>query len=137
MKLISISLLPLIVLGFISIIFGNDFVQYTIEGEIRGDYLIVEQTYFNIDLMVGAIIIIITIASAISLIGLKILGTGLSDESVRTIIIAIAYTTIWSVLSALAIPLLYSIDIFGILLYVALTIVFVIGVIEKISGGND
>ena len=136
MKLISISLLPLIVLSFISIIFGNDFVQYTIEGEVRGDYLIIEQTYFNIDLMVGAIIIIITIASAVALIGLKILGTGLSDESVRTIIIAISYTTIWSVLSALAIPLLYSIDVFGILIYVALTIVFVIGVIEKMSGGD-
>jgi len=131
------SLLPLIVLSFISIIFGNEFVSYTIEGEVRGEYLIIESTYFNIDLMVGAIIIIITIASAVSLIGLKILGSGLSDESVRTIITGIIYTTIWAVLSALALPLLYSIELFGILIYVALTIVFVIGVIEKMSGGNS
>lgn len=145
-RLVNLALIPLLVLTFIAIIFGSDFVSVTIEQEAISTWLKlnntltesrIEQmnTVVNIDALTGAIAIIIALAMVTSVIGLRILGSGLSDESVRTLTIAIIYTGIWTLLSVLAYPLFASIELFGVLIYVALTIVFVIGVIEKIAGG--
>lgn len=144
-KLVNISLIPLLLLTFIAVIFGSEFASTSIEYEIS-TWLKLNNSItqakieglsesINIDSLTGAIAIIITLAMATSVIGLKVLGSGLSDASVRTLIIAITYTSIWSILSLLAFPLFASIEFFGLLLYISLTIFFVIGVIEKISGG--
>jgi len=79
-------------------------------------------------------VIIIAIAVGMAVIGFRVLGSGLSDPSVRVLITAVVYTGIWTMLSLLAIPLLYGIEIFGTLIYIALSLGYVIGVIEKISG---
>ena len=145
-KLVNIALIPLLVLTFIAVIFGSNFVSVSIEQESIYTWLKLNNTLtearlegisteINIDALTGAIAIIIALAMITSVIGLRVLGSGLSDASVRTLTIAIIYTSIWTVLSVLAYPLFAGIELFGVLIYVALTIVFVIGVIEKISGG--
>lgn len=89
---------------------------------------------FNVDPITGAIMIIIAIASGMAIIGFRFLASGLADSSVRVLITAVSYTGIWTMLSLLAVPLLNGIEIFGVLIYVALSLLYVIGVIEKISG---
>ena len=144
-KLVNIALIPLLVLTFIAIIFGSSFVSITIEQEAISTWLKLNNTLtesrieqinttINIDELTGAITIIIALAMITSVIGLRVLGSGLSDESVRTLTIAIIYTSIWTILSILAYSLFAIIELFGLLIYVCLTIIFVIGVIEKISG---
>ena len=144
-KLVNIALIPLLVLTFIAIIFGSSFVSITIEQEAISTWLKLNNTLtesrieqinttINIDELTGAIAIIIALAMITSVIGLRVLGSGLSDESVRTLTIAIIYTSIWTILSILAYSLFAIIELFGLLIYVCLTIIFVIGVIEKISG---
>ena len=144
-KLVNMALIPLLVLTFIAIIFGSSFVSITIEQEAISTWLKLNNTLtesrieqinttINIDDLTGAIAIIITLAMITSVIGLRVLGSGLSDESVRTLTIAIIYTSIWTILSILAYSLFAIIELFGLLIYVCLTIIFVIGVIEKISG---
>ena len=144
-KLVNIALIPLLVLTFFAVIFGSSFVGVEIDQETISTWLKLNNTLtesriesikttVNIDPLTGAIAIIIALAMATSIIGLRVLGSGLSDESVRTLTIAIIYTSIWTVLSVLAYPLFAGIELFGVLIYVALTIVFVIGVIEKIAG---
>lgn len=145
-RLINLTLLPLVILSFVAMVFGSDFVAISTDKTTITGYSAVNESatkswytsgkgYLNIDPLTGAIAIIMALAITVSIIGIKILGSGLSDESVRTLIIAITYTGIWTVLSILAYALLVSIEIFGLLIYVALTIGYVVGVIEKISGG--
>jgi len=149
MKLITFTILPLVVLSILSVVLGNEFVSMPYESG-RSDECIPDyycpygpgncpcsedsSDTIGIDALTGAISIIVIIATGTALLGIKILGSGLADPSVRVLITATIYSAIWILLSLLAIPLIHSIEHFGILLYVALTIGYIIGVIEKISG---
>ena len=139
------NVLSIIILSFLSVVFGNEFLGIWIEGRSLFGFAIINQTktdtetsiggtHFNIDPLEGAIMIIIAIAVATAFVGIKVLGSGLSDPSVRVLITATAYTGLWLVLSVLASPLLFEIEVFGSLIYVSLSIIYVIGVIEKMTG---
>lgn len=91
---------------------------------------------FKIDELTGAIEIILLIAIGIALLGIRFLGSGLSDQSVRILTISAIYSGIWIMLSLLATPLLLSIEIFGLLMYIGLSIGYILGVIEKLSGSE-
>lgn len=143
---ITIALIPIIILSFLSIIFGNEFMAVPIVDEIFKDETMWGLIYpnetlpeknvmFSIHELQGAIVILIAITVGIAFVGIKVLGSGLSDPSVRVIITATVYTGLWLVLSVLASSLIFSIEIFGNIIYVILTIIYVIGVIEKISEG--
>ena len=133
--IISITILPLVILSFISLVFGNDFIGLSIDQttlEVEWDDL--EPIAFDLDPLIGAIVLVSLIAVAVVLLGLRVLGSGLSDDSIRILCVALSYIGIWLFLSVLAMPLLLSIEIFGTLIYTALTIGYTIGVIEKMSG---
>ena len=95
-----------------------------------GDFII------QIDPVAGLIVIFILIIVIAALISIQILASGLSPEGVRFIMLAILYFGIWSLLSTICYNLIVSIEIFGTLIYITLTIAYVIGVIQKISGGG-
>jgi len=96
-----------------------------------GDFVI------KIDPVVGLIVIFVVIVAIAAVLGIQILASGLSPESVRFIMNAILYFVIWTLLSTMCFNLIISIAIFGTLIYITLTIAYVIGVIQKIGGGND
>jgi len=130
--LIMLSLLPLIVLTFLSVMFGNDFLSATVEsGWITDD-----ASVFEIDPFIGMIAILLIIAIFSLVIGFNILASGFSDTGVKALSTGLLYTGLWAVLSVLAFPLFKDIKVFGTLIYVALTIIYVIGVIEKMYGGG-
>lgn len=91
----------------------------------------------KIDPVAGLIVIFIVIIVIAALLGIQILASGLSPESIKFIMNAILYFAIWSLLSTLCFNLIVSIEIFGTLIYITLTIAYVIGVIQKLSGGNN
>ena len=146
MKIIGATLLPLIVLSILSVVFGNEFIGIPLERDAIVGYAILnasitemelpesEPEILNINPLTGAISIIVILATATALLGIKVLGSGLSDDSVRVLITVTVYASIWTILSLLAIPLIASIEYFGSLLYVVLTIGYIIGISEKISG---
>ncbi len=92
---------------------------------------------FSIDPISGAIAMIIIITAVSALVGIQVLGSGLSPEAVRALMLGIAYTGIWVVLSVLAYPLIAGIQVFGATIYVGLSIVYVVGVIQRIAGGGE
>ena len=130
----------------ISILLGSSFTDSLVPTTIDNEAIINGTTtsfeilntdvILNIDPIIGAISIIIIIATVGAIIGIQVLGSGLSSESVRVLIMAIAYTGIWTVLSILSFPLITSIEIFGSLIYVVLTIGYVIGIIQKFGGNG-
>lgn len=88
---------------------------------------------FYIDEFAGALVIIIVIISICAIIGIRIFYSGLSDVSIKMITLGITYTSIWSVFSTLSYSLIVSIEIVGVLLYIVLTTMYVIGIIQKFS----
>jgi len=145
--LISITLLILILITLFSIVAGNSFTGSVIKNVIDNDLIVngtgtsvgIESTdvLFNVDPVIGFTVTIIVIVGLATAIGIQVLGSGLSPSSVRIMIIGIAYSGVWIVFSLLAEPLISSIEIFGTLIYISLTIGYVIGVIQKMSGGGD
>lgn len=142
--LISITLLILIVITLFSVIAGNSFVGTIIENVVDNSLIvngtentlgIDSSTLFNIDPVIGFTTTIIVIVGLVAVLGIQILGSGLGDTTVRVMTIGITFSGIWIVFSLLAEPLISSIGIFGALIYVVLTIGYVIGVVQKISEG--
>ena len=68
--------------------------------------------------------------------GFSFLGVGLNAVSVLAIFKATAYMGLWSVVSVLGSCLLLAIPIFGVLLFLFLTLVYSIGVFQSIGFGS-
>lgn len=91
---------------------------------------------FDIGTSLGLIALVIVIAAFSALVGLKILGSGVSDFSVSTIVITTALLTIWGIFSVLAMPLIIDIEILGVVFYFALTFFYTLGIMLRIGGGT-
>lgn len=142
--LIMSTLTIMFILVIFNIIFGGTFVGTTETMLIDTDVLVdgVSSTFqaeseiflFEIDSLEGMIIILTTIITIATFTGIQVLGSGLSDSSVRTIVIIAIFSGIWIILSILIKDLIWSIEIFGTLMYVLLTVVYSIGVVQKVIG---
>jgi len=138
--LIMLALVPLIVLTFLSVIFGNEFIVILSMEQIEEEKTVWEWfEHFEGDLMSigmgGGVSIIVLIAGVSIILGLQVLGSGLSDTTLKVLTILTAYISLWIILSLLSMPLLIESELFGILIYTILTLIYVIGMIEKISEG--
>lgn len=144
--IVGITLAIMLLLTILSIVFGQNFgsglVDTTTEGLTlingtsttvvlgKGDVL------FSIDSIEGAIPIMAAMLVVVILLGITALATGLSPQTVKIGTFLIFYIGIWVLLSVNAEPLIRSIEIFGGLLYVVLTIGYTFGVFQSLSGGN-
>ena len=142
--LIEIALLILIIITIFSVIMGSSFKEIGVEN-LSGEGVFNEtssgsfdisniNTTFYIDEFAGALVIIIAIMIIATLVGLQFMGSGLSDVSVRILTIGITYFGIWTIFSVLSYELILSIEIVGVLIYITLTIIYTLGVIQKIVG---
>lgn len=145
--LIIMMLIPMIIITFISMVYGADFLGVS----VNVDYLIDQMKNgtirqlledegmefgshtFDITLLAGAIAIIMVVGLLALGLGIRVLGSGLSETSVKTLVGGIAYTGIWMVLSIMSMPLILNIETFGTIIYVILTIGYVLGVIQKLT----
>lgn len=144
--IIGLTLTILLVLSVFSLILGGVFVDIPVQITIGGKQTLGETTTtfeipigdftLRIDPVVGLITIFIVIIVIAVLLGLQILASGLSPESVRFIMLALLYFGLWGLLSTACFNLITSIQVFGTMIYLVLTIAYVIGVVQKISGGG-
>lgn len=88
----------------------------------------------GIDSITGALAIIVALVGLAVLVGVQVFGSGISEQSVKTIIVITGYATLWGFFSFLSLNLIISIEVFGWIIYLILTIIYVIGVMGKISG---
>ena len=138
--LILLSLTCLIMISIFAMVTGESIKDIGLEGitasgNVNNTYTTYNitnlgQTFF-IDEFVGAIVIIIAIISICAIIGIRIFNTGLSDQSIKMITLGITYISIWSIFSTLSYDLIISIEIIGSLLYVLLTVIYILGIIQK------
>jgi len=144
--IIGLCLSILLVLTLVSVVVGSNFIDSLVQSNIDQEVLIDggSKTFeisgtdimFNIDPLVGAIVILIAVIGFAIVIGIQVLGSGISPESIRIIIACTMYAGMWGILSVLSSPLIMSIEVFGSLIYVSLTIAYVIGIIQKLGGST-
>lgn len=134
--LIAISLGVMIMLSLFCVIAGAGWDTLGMSSAIEGTDGLVTEGGFSIDSLTGAIGIILIVMMIAVIFGLRFWSSGLSESSIRTITIGLSYGSLWVLFSIFAEPLLAAIEIFGMFLYITLTIAYVIGVIQKISGGS-
>ncbi|MFX0069874.1 MAG: hypothetical protein ACFFAO_02180 [Candidatus Hermodarchaeota archaeon] len=127
MNLIIISLSILLVITFFNVVLGATMtdISYTAEGGYG--------VSVGIDAITGALAVIIVLIAIAVLVGIQVLGSGISEQSVKTIIIITGYASLWGIFSVLSINLIISIEIFGYIIYIGLTIIYAIGVMNKLS----
>lgn len=141
MMILTLSLGIMILLTIFSVVGGNALTSVitSIYGRERLDIttrdVVQDVNYFNfnIDPFTAGIAILITIIAIATVTGISILGSGLSGESVKVILICSSYIGLWTLLSLLAKPLIDSILYFGGLIYIILTVMYVIGVIQNFT----
>lgn len=128
--LISLSLGTLVSIAILNVLFGGHWGGSDLN-------IIGQELTFAISPLEGALSIIIIVILLGALVGINLMGSGLSDESVKLIIIGVAYTGIWLTFSAMSFSMLLDFPVYGVFIYIVLTIMFVIGVFQKYSGGNN
>ena len=139
--IIGIALGIMVILSIFSVVLGSSFMSIDFETRwVRAisQGLSVETRFqdstFAIDELEGMLVIITVIITLASLVGIRVLASGLSDASVKVITVATAYGGIWSVLSVLSISMIKEISLFGSLIYITLTIAYVVGIVQKHVG---
>lgn len=124
--LIEISLLMLLTITMFNVVLGAEFSNYLLPNAAYAQYV-------GIDEITGALAIIVAMIGIATIVGFQVIGSGISEESVRTIIIIIGYGSLWGFFSILSLNLIVAIELFGTLIYLSITIMYVIGVMRKIG----
>lgn len=140
--MVALCLIILTVLSIFSVVLGGTWtgtpVEFTVDNSAIVNGTISEfgfettGMFFAIDPISGAIATIIGFVTVASLVGAQIFGSGLSDSNARALMYMIIYSSLWTLLSILASPLIWSIPVFGGFLYVGLTIAYAVGAIQKL-----
>jgi len=85
---------------------------------------------------------VLTLIIGLSFIGIKVLGSGLSDTTVTIINRCVIYFVTWSILSTMSLSFLQLIPTFGNIIYMTLTFLYAFGVfyscaeIGGVGGGS-
>ena len=87
---------------------------------------VLDDFYLALGIIIGLIILA-------GVIGIGVLGTGISGTSIKIIIIALAYISLWVFLTIFSLDLIFSIEIFGILIYFILCFCYLVGIISKLA----
>lgn len=130
-----LSLTCLIGLSVLNIMFGGDWLGFSLEGDLTSSLSV--DSSFAIDEFWGLLSAIITISVIGAIFGIQLFNAGLNSESVKTLIIAISYIGLWGLFSLLSYDLIMSIPVFGAIIWFLLTFVYALGIVKKITGGNE
>ena len=146
MKALLSCLGVLILLTFISIFTGNDFITISI-GESYNYYTNINGTTSDITLEGGGDLGLDPLIQAIAWIGViagiaivssfGILGSGFSESGTRWLVGGIFFTAIWLMFSVFPLPLIGAIEGVGAFIYLFLTIIYAVDVIIFLMGGGD
>lgn len=144
--LITLSLLILGVLTIFSMILGENLSGTMLQGTYSSGAIVNGSTttmefgdtdlLFIIDPTVLGIAAFVVIAGLAAVLGIQVVATGLSGESIKVIMACILYGVVWILLSIFAMPLILSINVFGVVIYTVLLIGYIVGVIQAIVGGK-
>jgi len=91
---------------------------------------------FAINEAQGIIAIVIAVSIIASLIGIRVLGSGLSEMTVKILYNTIFFYGVWALFSVFALEWLLIIPIGGWIIYLILTGVLSFGIVQQINGNG-
>lgn len=91
---------------------------------------------FDINMTTGIIALIIGLVVVGVLAGIRVLGSGLSEFSVKLIYNSTVYYGLWGIFSALSFPVFLTIPTFGLLLWLSLTLLYSLGFFQTTHGAS-
>lgn len=104
----------------------------TLASVIRGD-IIPFDTASNL----GIIALITGVIALALVVGIRVLGVGVSDVSVSTAVMATAFLSLWAMASLGSIELITAIPLVGPIIYFTLTGMYTLGILSQIGGSGD
>ena len=147
--LVGASLIVMVIIVLLNLVMGNDFLGNIASLGVENEAIIdgIPTTFvvdsanilFTIDTtsIVGALTILtITLIATAFIVGITVVGSGLNATSGKIIMMITVFAGIWGLLSYLAYSLIISINIFGPVIYVSITIAYVVGVSQMLAGGG-
>lgn len=115
-------------------------------GETTGAYSIndTETTFqfsgqnliFGISSIDGIMVTAIALTALISVIGIKVFDSGLSEFSQKGIVNFAVFGGFWGIFSILTYDLIVQIEIFGWFLFLIISIIYLFGIIQNIMGSQ-
>lgn len=123
--LITFSLSILSVLTIFSMLLNN--------GQITDLGVGFQGFTMSMDAQTGIITLIIVILVAGVASGLNVFGSGLNEQAVRNLTLGIAYGGLWALLSVLSYKFFEAVQVFGLVIWLSLTIMYVVGVFNKVA----
>lgn len=145
-KILMFPLAIMLLLTIFSVLYtGEEYITDTIDmseidsmqlnGTDTGgaDLTVGESQEFDMWGLEGALLILIIAIAIGTVAGIKVLGSGLSDESVHILFSSTVFLGLWGVLSIVSIDFMFSV-IYTVMLWLVLTIMYVIGVTISING---
>lgn len=96
----------------------------------------VEEEPFVLGGMDGALVILVAGIALAGVMGISFLGSGLSEFTQSLTLHAVVYGGVWGVFSALSYTTLTSLAVFGGLIWISLTVMYVIGFTQQM-GASD
>lgn len=138
MKIIYIAIIPLLILSIISVLFGKELtgldIKYYVYDAVDQD-IDSKTIKFNIlDDVKEGLSILISLIVVVGLLGINILGSGLTGEATKIMSTLILYIGIWCILTILSWDFIFANDIIGFLIYIFFAIFYVIGVANMLRG---
>lgn len=92
----------------------------------------------SISSSLGIVALVIGIMALAAVVGLRIVGSGVSEESVSAIVKGSAFLALWAIFSVLSMDLIVlGADIFLPIVYFVLTLIYTLGVINQIGHPGD
>lgn len=88
---------------------------------------------FSLDDFYIALAVLIGIIAICIVVGITIFGSGLSGTSIKAILTIVSYIAFWVFLSIFSLNLLLRIQIFGIVFYVVITVLYCRGVLSQLT----
>ena len=116
----------------------------TVGQDISGSHVLNETTteleledvegVFDINMVAGLTALIIGLTVLAVTAGITILGSGLKESSINVVYKAVAYYGLWGIFSALSFAFFLEIPMFGLFMWIALTVVYTLGYFQSFEG---
>jgi len=91
---------------------------------------------FDLNVVTGFIALIIGVVILGTVIGITFVGSGISERAQKIIFNSVVCFGFWGIFSALTLTLIMLIPIFGLILWLAMTMVYTFGFFKQIDGGQ-
>jgi len=143
MNRVTLIFIPFMVMLIAGLIYGSNINSGgTVEFQTRNNVTVNQQSGgFNVaPINLGSLLaigVIISVAIAVVLVmAVHVLGSGISGSVIPIVFLVTILTGVYTILSGISFPLFNSIPIFGLPIYFALIVMYIVGIATLATGGG-